>query len=790
MRATAFVGVVIGFFCLSAANAAADEPFTLSLLTQDSLAGWDYGNQPIVGWSNTAGRLTGSQRATPLLAGWTLGTQFDLTFHWSVAPGGVLRLSLPSQSGGGRFDLLISQGDSCGALFFDNKLLSAGGNVPRVDGNHQSTLRRQGGMWQLFVDGQLVSKAVVPEQPRVGLMLAVAEGEASIENLRLDEPVGRPIFNGVDLSGWWSPRGLKSWPVVDGEITCLNRSGDYLRTEQEYANFTFSCEYKMRRGGNSGIGIRTARKAWPSGDGLELQLLDEPLTAPLTRSSTMGLYGNIGPIARGDKSEDWNRLVIKAEGYVISAWVNGVLAQHVNTARLSELKYRPLSGWIGIQDHGAWIRVRNVNLLPGPEGQGPAAWYAKRPMDASQLILERLMNSERLASVDGTRSGTTTKHVDDKPEQILAELAGPGAVVQITAPNASGRIAFYFDGESMPRIDCPVGELPAHVPDVAALGGNCATFLGYRQGLRIVLRDAEPGDYRIEHVAFPAGMAVQTFRDREESIARGMLPAISYRLQQMENGRLRDEDPAPRKRSSPQRIEPGNSLPLVQLDGAGTVQWWRLNAPRTTLDNDDLWIEITVDGETQPAISAPARYLFPGMKAVRGYENFVVTNYQGLVNRLAMPYANGLTIVAKNKGTRPLTSIGCSLSYEPQQAVDTAPLRLRGVFQAGDSQSMSVVSQPGRGRLVSIVSDELSSTSSSVELLVDESSTDSSHSLATWLGLPDTKDEIRAPFQGRHAGLVWRYFLLAPIEFERSVELRAKEGAAPGGRLALFYLAK
>ncbi|MBL9123316.1 MAG: DUF1080 domain-containing protein, partial [Planctomycetaceae bacterium] len=441
---TSVVILLLGLLPRAGSEARASEPFTLSLLTRNSLDGWDYGAQPIVGWSNTDGRLSGDERATPLLASWTLGTQFDLTFHWQVQPGSALRISFPCLEANGRLDLRIAEGDSCGALFHDNKLLSAGGNVPASETGHQSTLRRQRDSWQLFVDGQLVAKATIPAEMRLGLTLAVAEGAASVANMRLDEPVGRPIFNGVDLTGWWSPRGLKSWPVVDGEITCLNRSGDYLRTEQEFANFTFSCEYKMRRGGNSGIGIRTARNAWPSGDGIELQLLDEPLTAPLTRSSTMGLYGNVGPLARADHSEDWNRLVVKAEGYLITAWVNGELVQHVNTARLPELKYRPLSGWIGIQDHGAWIRVRNLNVLPGHEGLGPTAWYAQRPLDGSQLVLERLMNSERLATPDGVRAAALALPLKGEQEQVLAELSGPGAVVQLDVPSSTGELAFYF----------------------------------------------------------------------------------------------------------------------------------------------------------------------------------------------------------------------------------------------------------------------------------------------------------------------------------------------------------
>lgn len=768
----------------------AQDPFTLSLLTQDSLDGWDHGAQPIVGWSNSGGTLRGGERSTPLLAGWTLGEQFDLLFRWSAGEGGVLRLAFPNLDGGARYDLLLSESDSCGALFCDNQLLAAGANIPRSEEGHSAVLRRQGAQWQLFVDNKLVTQATVSPTARLGIQLSVAEGEASIAELRLDEPLGVPIFNGLDQTGWWTPRNPASWPIVNGEITCINRSGDYLRSEQEYGNFTLSCEYKMRRGGNSGIGIRTARNAWPSGDGMELQLLDEPPGAELTRSSTMGIYGNLAPFARADLSEQWNRVVVKAEGYMISAWVNGVLVQHVNTARLPELKHRPLRGWVGFQDHGAWIRVRNVNLLEGPEGAGPSAWYARRAEDASQLVLDRLMNPERLAIEDGTRSSALVASVDGRGEQVLADLAGPGAVVMIESTRPSGRIACYFDGETEPRIDCRVGDLAAHLPDVASSPGAWATFLAYQQGMKIVLRDAEPGEYRIEHVALSPSTPVSSFRDKRQSIARGMLPALSYRYQQMESGRVRDDDPLPRKTSSPQRIEPGSRVPLVEIEGAGTVQWWRLSAPRGTLANDDLWVEITVDGESQPAISAPARYLFPGMMAPRGYRNFAVTNFEGLLHRLAIPFGNGVTIAAVNRGSAPLNGIAASASYSPQtsDSRDSSRMRLRGVWQAGSDDDAPLFIRQGRGRLVALVCQQPQSASGTVELFVDGSSAAGSQApLERWLRLPDGGDEVRAGFCGRHAGLVWRFFQLAPLDFNQSIELRSTQGAAAGARLALFY---
>ena len=71
-------------------------------------------------------------------------------------------------------------------------------------------------------------------------------------------------------------------------------------------------------------------------------------------------------------------VVIKADGPMISAWVNGQLVQQANTARHPELKHRHREGWIGLQDHGGKIEFRDLRVLSAPDGNGLAAWNEPR----------------------------------------------------------------------------------------------------------------------------------------------------------------------------------------------------------------------------------------------------------------------------------------------------------------------------------------------------------------------------------------------------------------------------
>ncbi len=779
---------------------AEDEPFSVSLLDADSHLGWDYGSCVPEGWTIADGRLRGAYSSTPLISGWTVGN-FELRFRWATSEGGAWRLALVRIPSGQDLDLRFAEGDSCGAILDGRRLLASGGRVPRLkQGMHTAVVRRAGTVLAIWVDARPMCEVEVRGDERFGLGLSVTDGEGAIEDLRLEEPAGRPIFNGVDLAGWWCDGNPRAWEIVDGELVCRNRRGNYLRTENEYANYTLSFEYKMRRGGNSGVGIRTARNGWPSGDGIEMQLYDEPPGTVLTRSSNLGLYGNLEPVARADASEQWNRVVVKCDGYLVSGWVNGVLVQHANTASLPELRHRHLKGWIGFQDHGAWIRLRNVNVLEAPEGQGMSAWYERRPDSGSCIVLDRLMNTTRLAVDDGTSAGIAVASLTQACETVLADLAGPGALVGLSASDTRARLAFYFGDGEHPAIECPISELGNHVPRLDNDLQPLATFVGYKDRLKIVLRADGPVECRAEYVTFPTTTPVRSFSDGAGQIERGLLPAISYRYDQLEGGRHREEDPLERHDSGERTIEPGSTVPLMALEGAGVVQWLKLKAPREAFADDGLWLEITVDGEMQPAIAAPARFLFPGLQAGGGnYANFVMLYRNGYTSLLAMPFGKGLSIQATNRSSRPIDGVAVAVSVEQtgSQPMSLASLaiasgmRLRGVFHlASDSPAGDIFRYEGKGRWVALVYEPPNGADTpSASLLIHDEAFDDwwSGGLDELAGRDRSGGEFRGSVSGRHGGLVWRYMLLAPPSFKRSIVLRAREGEPLGSRLALFY---
>lgn len=790
--------VAVGAFALAVvfwfAAVAAAGPFQVPLLQADSFVGWDYGGTP-EGWSIANGRLTGSHPANELLSGWAFG-DVDLYLRWAVSKEGQLVLRLPEVPSGQGLSLVLTGDELCAELLDGESELAPGRAIPGNAKQHTLVLKRAGGRLSVAIDGHWLYEVPVDASRRFGFGLAVRSGDVRVWDVRAEEPRGTPMFNGKDFSGWYSRGDITKWKIEGDQVFRAARAGDYLRTEKLYGNFTWSFEYLLKKRGNSGLGLRTPPDGWPTADGMELQLLDLPYDEPIRDQPCMAIYGHVPPLERADKSERWNRVVVKVEGYVLSAWMNGRLVQHVNLASHPELKHRPLQGWIGFQDHGDWIRLRDVHILEAPEGPGMDAWRQPSPDIGVTAVLDRLINPDRLSQPQGFNSGTSYQRFsgEESSEQVLADLRGPGAVVRIAQVALEGEqpeVAFYFDGEKEARITCPAGQLQAALPPVGKDGNPLLTCLPYKSRLRVVLRGAKAGQVRIDYVTFPPGLLVESFSDMETTFPRGWLPAVTTILRWLGSGRFREHDGLPRLESNPADLLPGQRTEMVAAEGAGIVKALKLRADKQVLDSDDLWLEVTIDGEKSPAVAAPVRYYFPELR--QNYDNYVMADQGGLTSFLPMPFGNGIKVALHNRGGRTLRGLSVVLAVEQATADSERQIagrfRLRGVFHTAQQGTDEIIRQAGRGRWVGLVYQLPDGGDSGIAALQVDGRPQSGWSADTLDSFLGAQGDFRKQLSGRQGMLCWRYMLLDPVEFRQGLVLKAGSRSV-GDRLILFYLAK
>lgn len=179
------------------------------------------------------------------------------------------------------------------------------------------------------------------------------------------------LYNGKDLTGW---KTTGNWlPQEDGELLIQPRDGEkgwqrygaYLWSEKQYGDFILDIEYSYPKGGNSGIYFRVADTGDPVNQGIEAQILDSSAKkGDMSHHDHGGIISTIGASKNmSAKPGEWNRMIIVARGHHLEVELNGT---RIIDIQLNEtpVKDRPLTGYIGLQDHGQPhnLRFRNIWL--------------------------------------------------------------------------------------------------------------------------------------------------------------------------------------------------------------------------------------------------------------------------------------------------------------------------------------------------------------------------------------------------------------------------------------------
>ena len=188
------------------------------------------------------------------------------------------------------------------------------------------------------------------------------------------------LLEGDKLDQWRSWRkgieNVTAWTVKDG-VLHLNKSegrakyGGSLITLKQYPNFEFKFEFKISKGGNSGIKYRSLDNL-----GLEYQILDDGAAkdGKNPKNRVASLYQLVA--APDDKpikpAGEWNTGRIIANGNNIQQWFNGVKMVEIEIgseewkAAFADSKYKDKkdfakqSAEILIQDHGDEVSYRNL----------------------------------------------------------------------------------------------------------------------------------------------------------------------------------------------------------------------------------------------------------------------------------------------------------------------------------------------------------------------------------------------------------------------------------------------
>ena len=170
------------------------------------------------------------------------------------------------------------------------------------------------------------------------------------------------LFNGKDLSGWkLVGRYPSTWRVVGGVLEAPSPS-DNIYTERKFLDFQLHLEFKLPKGGNSGVFLR-GRK--------EVQLYDNWGQDKLDETDCGGIFGKVAPRVNACKPPgEWNSLEVTMVGLKITVVLNG-------KTTVDGVEVRGATGWQLDEDEGApgpimlqgdhtAVAFRNIWIKPLP----------------------------------------------------------------------------------------------------------------------------------------------------------------------------------------------------------------------------------------------------------------------------------------------------------------------------------------------------------------------------------------------------------------------------------------
>jgi hypothetical protein len=189
------------------------------------------------------------------------------------------------------------------------------------------------------------------------------------------------LFDGTTTQAW---RGFRredlssGWQSVDGALTRLSDAGDII-TRDQFGDFELELEWKVARGGNSGVMFRvTEDDSSTYRSGPEMQVLDDAGHAD-GRSRLTAAGSNYAlhaaPAGVVKPAGEWNHARLIARGSHVEHWLNGQKVVEYELwspeweALVKASKFaawpgygRARRGHIALQDHGDWVAYRNIRI--------------------------------------------------------------------------------------------------------------------------------------------------------------------------------------------------------------------------------------------------------------------------------------------------------------------------------------------------------------------------------------------------------------------------------------------
>lgn len=227
------------------------------------------------------------------------------------------------------------------------------------------------------------------------LVLASCGGEKKAATTEAKEETSEwvNLFDGETFNGWktyGSDTMSDAWTIQDGVIACNYGIGEEnvgfksgsLMTTSSYGNFEFELEYRIAKGGNSGIFYHVVEKPEYGYDfvtGPEYQVLDDEFSRSESEPYKM-VASNYAMQAPSDAKQpnpfmEWNKVKIVYNNGHVEHWFNGMKVLEFEEGSPDWLAKKAAGKWadsetyaaykegtFSLQNHGDEVHYRNIRV--------------------------------------------------------------------------------------------------------------------------------------------------------------------------------------------------------------------------------------------------------------------------------------------------------------------------------------------------------------------------------------------------------------------------------------------
>lgn len=205
--------------------------------------------------------------------------------------------------------------------------------------------------------------------------LAAATVLPAAARLRPAQPAGLEpgfvsLFDGRSLSGWSVQQGpATAFQVREGAIVVDPGANfpTWLRSDKQYENFDFRCEFFLKGWMNSGVYLHAPEHGRNTWVGMKINIFHQRDAEPRPESAG-SIFPLIAPRVVNVRNQgEWNSLRALMDWPRLQVWMNDALVHDLDVEAEPELRHRLRRGYIGFESLSYPIAFRNVRIRELPD---------------------------------------------------------------------------------------------------------------------------------------------------------------------------------------------------------------------------------------------------------------------------------------------------------------------------------------------------------------------------------------------------------------------------------------